>query len=183
MKRFITNISIKSLGLSFVLTIGLIFSLSSCGNNQGRKGNSSKTNNESLCSIHNQDCNKMASDMNMDLEEYHQWSEDIGASIEAEDANTNSDGDIVDPNSTSCSKCNGTGKIITGCPGYGHSWIAKCSNGYYKCDNCKLGNTGWYYDKNGDVCSKCKGNGKYQCAVCVGLGDRYYKYCDQCKGN
>ena len=100
-----------------------------------------------------------------------------------EDEMTDENGDIVDPNSTICSECNGTGKIIVGCPGLstiaGHFDV--CNNGYSRCgNNCRLGNNGWYYLKNGEVCNRCDQNGNEKCGICAGLGDSYYKYCNNC---
>ena len=162
---------------SFIL---LLMSLTNCDS-------SSDTLNDletsELCGLHNFNCDSMATSMGMSLDEYHEWQAQLEESIQQEDEMTDENGDIVDPNSTICSECNGTGKIIVGCPGLstiaGH--LDVCNNGYSRCgNNCRLGNNGWYYLKNGEVCNRCDQNGNEKCGICAGLGDSYYKYCNNC---
>ncbi len=177
MKLLINNISIRALGL--VLLVTLMLSFGNCDNKKGRQSHSGTGKNKSICSIHNKDCKSKAIGLGMSLKEYHQWQNKQIEAIKEEDESTNSGGDIVDPDSKMCSLCNGTGKVVTGCSGM--PFWGKCNNGYYRCrNNCKLGNTGWYYDSNGEICKECKGNGKTECGSCSGMGERYYRYCDNC---
>lgn len=81
-----------------------------------------------------------------------------------------------------CPMCNGTGRRV-GCPGLStpFGYIDICNNGYSRCrNNCRLGNTGWYYLKNGEVCNNCDRSGNEKCSVCSGMGDRYNEYCSKC---
>lgn len=136
-----------------------------------------QSKNPDFCPDHNKDCLKFAREFNWTLEEYHEWDKQQQEAIAAEDEMTNENGDIVDP--SACTECGGTGKVIVGCPGI--PFVGKCDNGYYKCDNCRKGNTGWYYDANGEICKKCSGNGRYQCPMCSGGGEKSWVYCKKCR--
>jgi hypothetical protein len=62
--------------------------------------NSTKQNtqqDESICKIHNQNCNKLAKDENMSLDEYHKWQEEQKKAAQDEDNATDENGDIVGP--------------------------------------------------------------------------------------
>jgi hypothetical protein len=55
---------------------------------------------ESICKIHNLDCNKSAKDLNMSIDEYHLWQEQELKAAQDEDDATDENGDIVDPEET-----------------------------------------------------------------------------------
>jgi hypothetical protein len=133
--------------------------------------------NPDFCSEHNKECLKFAREFNWTLEEYHEWDKQQQEAIAAEDEMTNENGDIVDPNA--CTECGGTGKVVVGCDGY--PYRGKCDNGYWNCDECRKGNSGWYYDANGEICKKCDGNGRYKCFMCAGLGEKAYVFCKKCR--
>jgi uncharacterized lipoprotein NlpE involved in copper resistance len=52
---------------------------------------------EVICKIHYLNCNKLAKDENMSLDEYHKWQEEQEKAAQDEDNATNENGDIVDP--------------------------------------------------------------------------------------
>jgi hypothetical protein len=62
--------------------------------------NSTKQNtqqNEVICEIHHLNCNKLAKDENMSLDEYHKWQEEQKKAAQDEDKATDENGDIVGP--------------------------------------------------------------------------------------
>ena len=52
---------------------------------------------ETICKIHYLNCNKLAKDENMSLDEYHKWQEEQEKDAQDEDNATNENGDIVGP--------------------------------------------------------------------------------------
>lgn len=176
----------KSLRVLFFLSVAIIFSLLTFNfftYLDSSQDNQEEESSSVLCLDHNFNCDSMATSMGMSLDEYHEWQAQLEESIQQEDEMTDENGDIVDPNSTICNKCGGTGKIIIGCPGlntgFGH--FKACDNGYRRCgNNCRRGNDGWYYLKNGEICNRCDENGNEKCGICAGMGDSYYEYCENC---
>ena len=60
--------------------------------------NSTKQNtqqNEVICEIHHLNCNKLAKELNMSLDEYHKWQEEQKKAAQDEDKATDKNGDIV----------------------------------------------------------------------------------------
>jgi hypothetical protein len=55
---------------------------------------------EAICKIHYLNCNKLAMESNMSLNEYHKWQEEQKKAAKDEDNATDEDGDIVDPAET-----------------------------------------------------------------------------------
>ncbi len=55
---------------------------------------------KSICKIHNLNCNKLAKEVNMNLNEYHKWQEEQEKAAQDEDDATDENGDIVDPEET-----------------------------------------------------------------------------------
>lgn len=125
--------------------------------------NDSVTDSNTFCTIHNNDCEKQAKDLDMTLDEYHIWSENYQKEIEAEDEMTDGSGDIVDPNSSvesatqkqwvNCKYCHGSGlKDCVSCNGKGTGHCGSCPN--YK-----------------ETCSVCMGSRTYgNCPECDGRG-------------
>jgi DnaJ-class molecular chaperone len=147
----------------------------------------------SICSIHNKDCYKIAMDMGMNIVEYHKWQDEQQQAIQYEDENTDANGDIVNPNEdntsseiqnntteensvneiqeqwVNCKKCHGTGvRTCENCGGKGQG----------ECENCD-GN-GWIGATSGAfTCSACNGGGIKSCSKCNGKGNRgNCSYCD-----
>jgi uncharacterized lipoprotein NlpE involved in copper resistance len=52
---------------------------------------------EVICKIHYLNCNKLAKDENMSLDEYHKWQEEQKKAAQDEDNATDENGDIVGP--------------------------------------------------------------------------------------
>jgi ribosomal protein S17 len=55
---------------------------------------------KSICKIHHLNCNKLAKEANMSLNEYHKWQEEQEKAAQDEDDATDENGDIVDPEET-----------------------------------------------------------------------------------
>jgi len=55
---------------------------------------------KSICKIHHLNCNKLAMESNMSLNEYHKWQEEQKKAAQDEDDATDENGDIVDPEET-----------------------------------------------------------------------------------
>lgn len=62
---------------------------------------SENSENSDFCYEHNKECVKFARELNMTLNDYHQWDQKLQNAIEMEDEMTDANGDIVDPNSIS----------------------------------------------------------------------------------
>ena len=147
-------------------------------------GNTEIEQDNAFCAEHNKDCGKFAKVMNMNLDEYHNWSVLYQNAIEKEDEMTDANGDIVDPNSTSnessssetqkqwvnCEYCHGKGrKICYDCNGTGQGECISCNG------------TGTAHASSGAyTCNQCNGRGIARCSSCYGHPDG--GNCQSCNG-
>ena len=177
--------------LSIPLIYLSLLLLASCQehNSQNKSLETSVGNNEiqqdnTFCAEHNRDCGKFAMEMNMSLDEYHKWEKTQEAEISQEDAMTDANGDIVDPNASSnerssgkiqkqwvnCSKCNGKGReICHSCNGTGQGECISCNG------------TGTAHAPSGAyTCNQCNGRGIARCSSCYGHPDG--GNCQSCDG-
>lgn len=167
---------------------------------------------ENICQIHNKDCKKIGTEMNMSLEEYHQWQDKQIEAINWEDANTNAEGDIVDPNSNTstyetienqrqeCYNCNGTGKCRKCCQSSKKSYYIgdgrynerpEINLGYVLCSSCygrghtqRSAKSGGWEPDNDCYTSNCQ-DGWVQCDECnrgYNSDGKDIGLCKSCKG-
>lgn len=153
-------------------------------------GNTEILEDNTFCTEHNKDCGKFAMEMNMNLDEYHNWSVLYQNAIETEDEMTDANGDIVDPNASSiesssretqkqwvnCEYCHGNGTK--------ECWVCKGA-GNEKCKRCDGNGTLKYWRKDGngtylETCDNCGGRGNNNCANCNGKGND--GNCRHCNG-
>lgn len=167
-----------------LLFISIVFSCNSKIDSSKEKDLDNNSQIDSNCNIHNEDCEKQAKDLGMTLDEYHIWSENQQKEIEGEDAMTDENGDIVDPNSSTssqnqnietqkqwvnCEHCHGAGlKLCYKCNGKGEFFCGSCHG-----TGTSHSTTGAY------TCVDCNGRGVASCRVCYGKGtDGNCSYCD-----
>ena len=167
---------------------------------------------ENICQIHNKDCKKIGAEMDMSLEEYHQWQDKQIEAINWEDANTNAEGDIVDPNSNTstyesienqrqeCYNCKGTGKCRKCCqsskkPYYigdgRYNERPEINLGYVLCSSCygrghtqRSAQSGGWEPDNDCYTSNCQ-DGWVQCDECnrgYNSDGKDIGICKSCKG-
>lgn len=179
MKFFLLGInkisSLKTCAFIIFLTL-TIFSCNSKSeksNDNVLEYNSENNNPDSYCAIHQINCEKLAKDMSMTIDEYHIWDKKVQSEIEMEDEMTDENGDIVDPNHynqsasqkqwVNCKNCHGTGYWKCGkCDGTGKLEILTC-------DYC-----------SGDGCKNCDWSGRKRCYYCEGKGNN--GDCPKCDG-
>jgi hypothetical protein len=155
-------------------------------------GNTEIIEDNTFCTEHNKDCGKFAMEMNMNLDEYHNWFILYQNAIETEDEMTDANGDIVDPNASSiesssretqkqwvnCKYCHGNGTVT--CEKCGGSRTSSCTecfgdglatsmSGEYRCNLC--------HGSGIDKCNRCNGRGvEGNCRHCNGRGQVLVTY-------
>lgn len=167
--------------ISIIIITFIVFSCNSKVDSSKDKDLDNDSNISSDCNIHNKDCEQIAKDLGMTIEEYHIWDKNQQSEIEMEDEMTDENGDIIDPNSSNqngpqkqwvnCKHCHGTGYWkCTQCDGTGKLELQSCDycgrDGCSKCD--------WTGNKK---CYYCEGKGNNgDCTICEGRGQVLIEY-------
>lgn len=152
------------------LTIFSCNSKSEKSNDTVLENNSEMTNPDPYCTEHDKDCEQLAKDLGMTIDEYHIWSEKVQSEIEMEDEMTDENGDIVLSNSSvskenqnmqtqkqwvNCKYCHGTG--LNTCRLCDGSGVERYGTGTgfeeRSCGRCRGKTT----DGN---CNECEGRGQ-----------------------
>jgi hypothetical protein len=164
----------KKIG-TIVITLILVFtvSLNSCTNKTvSEYDTTTETYNESdnysvdtICPIHEKNCERYATEMEMNLEEYHKWQDDVLEEINREDDDLASPNTSeVEPNSyekqkqwVNCKYCHGTG--------------------LRECSRCNGTGTLHYHNSVDKECENCNGSGRNKnCSTCDGRGQVLMEY-------
>ncbi len=176
----------------YILIIFIAFIILSCNSKSSNShdkvfNTQSETNSQNtFCNIHNKDCEQLAKDLGMTIEEYHIWDKNLQSEIEMEDEMTDENGDIVvDPNNSipsenqniktykqwvNCEHCHGAGlKLCYKCSGKGEHFCSSCHG-----TGSKSSTTGPF------TCVDCNGRGVASCRECYGKGTR--GDCGYCNG-
>jgi hypothetical protein len=171
--------------VSFIFITFIIFSCNSKVASSNDKDSDINPQIDSYCNIHNKDCEKIAKDMDMTIDEYHIWVNNQQSEIELEGEMTDENGDLVDPNSSissenqniekhkqwvNCENCHGAGlKLCYECGGKGEHYCGSCNG-----TGSKSSTTGPF------TCVDCNGRGVASCRKCYGKGT--LGNCGYCNG-